>query len=82
MFQGLSLLHSEIILLSAKLCYTFEVTLFFLPTQFYEKSCSKLSKNEPVSTFKEIWCVGLGQEGLLCEGEGIVWDTLKGGGIE
>ena len=30
-----------------KLCYVFEEKLFFLPTWFYEKSHSKLSKNEP-----------------------------------
>ena len=30
-FQGYHFLHSEIILLSAKLCYAFEEEYFFLP---------------------------------------------------
>ena len=42
LFQGLSFLHLEITLLFAKLCYAFEEK-----PQFYEKSYSKLSKNEP-----------------------------------
>ena len=33
--------------------------------------------------FKEGWCAGLKQEGgSLREGGGIVWNTLKGYGIE
>ena len=35
---------------------------FFVPTLFYEKSHAKLSKNEPVCTYKEGWCVRLGQD--------------------
>ena len=37
LFQGLSFLHSEIILLSAKLCYTFEITPFFSTNNFMKK---------------------------------------------
>ena len=53
---------------------------FFYQHNFMKKSCSKLSKNEPVSTFKEIWCVGLGQEeGPLCEGGGNCLKYFKRG---
>ena len=56
--------------LLTKLCYTLNKNYFFLPTQSYEKSHSKLSKNETVCMCKEGWCFGLGQEGgSLCEGE-------------
>ena len=41
----------------------FEEKLCFPATMVYEKSQLKLSKKEPVCTFKESWCVGLGQEG-------------------
>ena len=53
------------------LFYIFEEKLFFLPTYFYEKSPSKLCKNEPVYMYKESWCVGLGQKGV-CLREGRV----------
>ena len=53
----------------AKLCYIFEEKLFFLPPQFYEKSHSKLPKNEPVFICKEGWCVRLRQK----EGGGGLW---------
>ena len=53
-FQGLSILHLEIILLSAKLCYAFEeISFFFPPNKSMKKSHSKLSKNEPVCMCKE-----------------------------
>ena len=45
-FQGLSVLHSGTILLSSKLCYTFEEKKFFFSLDsFMKKSNSKLSKN-------------------------------------
>ena len=31
-----------------------------------KKSHSKLSKNEPVCMCKEGWCIGLGQERVIC----------------
>ena len=48
-----------------------------------KKSHSSLSKNEPVYC-KEGWFARSGQEGgfLHKGGGGIVWNTLKGGGIE
>ena len=44
-FQVLSFLQGKIILLFAKLCYTFEDKFFFPP------------KTEPVCMCKEGWCV-------------------------
>ena len=53
---------------------------FFYQHNFMKKVVLKLSKNEPVSTFKEIWCVGLGQEeGPLCEGGGNCLKYFKRG---
>ena len=45
-FQVLSFLQGKIILLFAKLCYTFEDNFFFF-----------LPKTEPVCMCKEGWCV-------------------------
>ena len=38
-----------------------------------KKSHSKLSKNEHVCICKEGWCVGLGQEGVVC----VRWGELS-----
>ena len=38
LFHGFSFLRSEIVLLFAKVCYTFEENIF-LPPCFYEKCC-------------------------------------------
>ena len=55
-FQGYHFLHSEIILLSAKLCYAFEEELFFsTKIILWKKNHSNLSKNEPVCMCKKVW---------------------------
>ena len=47
-----------------------------------KKSHSKLSNNEPVSMYKEGWCVRLGQEGVICvRVGGNIWNTLNRGRI-
>ena len=47
-FQDLSFLYLEITLPFAKLCYAFEEKkIFFCHYDFWKKSHSKLSKNEP-----------------------------------
>ena len=61
LFDGFSFLRSEMVLLFAKVCYTFEEKFFLWPW-FYQKSRPKFSKNEPVCICKICWCVGLGQD--------------------
>ena len=67
------------------LCYTFEKKNFFLSANIIlsKKSHSKLSKNEPVCICNEDWCWIRAGGGVLCgRVGGIVWNTLKGCGIE
>ena len=76
--HGFSILRSEIILLFAKVCYTFEEKNF-VPPSFCEKWRPKLSKNEPVCTCNIRWCVRLRQEiSFLHEGRATVSNTSKG----
>ena len=82
LFHGFSFLRSEIVLLFAKVCYTFEENNF-LPPWFYEKSHPKFFKKELVCIFDIYRFVGLGQEwGCRYEGRGNYMKILKKGGIE
>ena len=75
-------LRSEIVLIFAKVCYKFEQKNF-LPPGFYEKSCSKCTKNEPVCICKISWCVGLRQQrSCLDKGGGNCMKYLVRGRIE
>ena len=81
-FQGLSFLHCEMILLSAKLCYIFEEKLF-PQHNFMKKDIRSCLKMNLCVYIRKVGVPDEGRTGVLwVRVRGIVWNTIKGGEIE